>query len=74
MSQINKPLIKETIVKYLKKFGYPDLTNEQIMKVMPGIFRELDRNDLIPSQMDYRTFLQIAFVKYQEAELRRQTC
>lgn len=70
MSQINKQLIKTTITRYLERFGYPDLTNEQIMKVLPGIFRELDRKNLIPAQMDYRMFHQIAYVKYQEAALR----
>jgi hypothetical protein len=69
MSKLDKVAIKMVMSKYLKSIGYPNISNERIIKELPTLFRLLDSEKLIPKGMTFDLFHHIAINKYMETEI-----
>lgn len=51
--------------------GWPMCTNKEIMNELDGIWRKLNEENLIPKEITYGVFAQVANRKYMEAEINR---
>jgi len=60
MTPEQKKNIKETMIEILIKSGYPNISNNNIMKLVPRMWLDLDRKQLIPKGMTYQHFYRIA--------------
>jgi len=54
-----------------KTIGYPNCTNEAIMKSLDMMWTELELHDLIVDGMTFQMFVASAHKKYQEREIWR---
>lgn len=70
--QLWKIMAKHYMTEFLKSKGWPwgsptDVRNDDIMRLLPEMFRHLDRCDVIPPGFTYQQFYKAAHDKYQAA-------
>ena len=70
-----KMKIKDSMLEYLKPFGYPDrLKNEEIIRShLPGLWKKIEKEGLLETLrkdgLTYRYFVDTAVKKFQEVDL-----
>lgn len=66
-------LITQTAMKrFLVRFGYPGISDEAIMQLLPSMFRYLDTLGLIPKGFTYQMFYKAAYDRYQIRDFARE--
>lgn len=68
--EFNKEAVKTAMEEHLRVYGYPNLSNKEILQLVPSLYKFLKKRGLMPPQVSYLVFRQIAIVKYREAYLR----
>jgi hypothetical protein len=57
--------------RFLTRFGWPGISDEAIMQLLPDMFRYLDSLGLIPKGFTYQKFYQAAYQRYQIREFSK---
>ena len=69
---------KKIVIDYLKTKGWPDkLNNEQILKELPNLWKELEKDNIVMDELkslggSYNKFVQVAAIKKQEQDIMDQ--
>lgn len=68
MTQIEWKIITQKVMfKHLSRSGYPNMTNDEIMKQVPYLWKVLIYYGLIPKNFAYADFYKAAVTEYFKA-------